>query len=309
MHQFLALACLLLLCGNANAQLAFDAASAIRNQGSSIAGTFPDSSPTNNELIVVCITGQGSAITLASGYTLISGTKVSWNNDPFECAYHVWQTGDTTAPSFSLGGTYIGETIYMIKGENASAPIDTALAQANSLSSTYTSPSITTSVASDQLLMIYGSGLQGTTFSSSSKGSIRAQQTSNPPPLAVVDSALGSAGSTGNQTIKCSSAVSVGAQIAIEPGTSATPTPTATPTATPTVTATPTPTRTATPTSTPTATATATATPTPTPTPIPITYIYDPGGRLTEVIDPSGNTATYQYDAAGNLKSITRGHQ
>ena len=29
-------------------------------------------------------------------------------------------------------------------------------------------------------------------------------------------------------------------------------------------------------------------------------------GRLTQVIDPSGNTATYNYDAVGNLLSITR---
>src|SRR5258708_4127103 len=38
----------------------------------------------------------------------------------------------------------------------------------------------------------------------------------------------------------------------------------------------------------------------------PIQYIYDPLGRLTKVVDPSGNIATYNYDAVGNLLSITR---
>ena len=38
----------------------------------------------------------------------------------------------------------------------------------------------------------------------------------------------------------------------------------------------------------------------------PVQYVYDAQGRLTQVIDPSGNTATYNYDAVGNLLSITR---
>jgi YD repeat-containing protein len=37
-----------------------------------------------------------------------------------------------------------------------------------------------------------------------------------------------------------------------------------------------------------------------------VEYVYDALGRLTQVIDPSGNTATYNYDAVGNLLSITR---
>lgn len=35
-------------------------------------------------------------------------------------------------------------------------------------------------------------------------------------------------------------------------------------------------------------------------------YIYDDLGRLSQVIDGSGNVATYTYDAVGNLLSITR---
>jgi YD repeat-containing protein len=37
-----------------------------------------------------------------------------------------------------------------------------------------------------------------------------------------------------------------------------------------------------------------------------ITYIYDELGRLVAVVDPSGDTAIYNYDAVGNLLSITR---
>ena len=37
-----------------------------------------------------------------------------------------------------------------------------------------------------------------------------------------------------------------------------------------------------------------------------VQYVYDALGRLTQVIDPSGNVATYNYDAVGNLLSITR---
>jgi len=35
-------------------------------------------------------------------------------------------------------------------------------------------------------------------------------------------------------------------------------------------------------------------------------YVYDDLGRLSQVIDGSGNVATYTYDAVGNLLSITR---
>jgi large repetitive protein len=38
----------------------------------------------------------------------------------------------------------------------------------------------------------------------------------------------------------------------------------------------------------------------------PVQYVYDGLGRLTQVIDPNGNAATYNYDAVGNLLSITR---
>lgn len=37
-----------------------------------------------------------------------------------------------------------------------------------------------------------------------------------------------------------------------------------------------------------------------------ITYVYDDLGRLVAVIDPSGDTARYYYDAVGNLLSISR---
>lgn len=37
-----------------------------------------------------------------------------------------------------------------------------------------------------------------------------------------------------------------------------------------------------------------------------IAYIYDESGRLTGIIDPSGESAVYRYDAVGNLLSITR---
>jgi YD repeat-containing protein len=36
-----------------------------------------------------------------------------------------------------------------------------------------------------------------------------------------------------------------------------------------------------------------------------VQYVYDALGRLTKVVDPSGNVATYNYDAVGNLLSIT----
>jgi len=36
-----------------------------------------------------------------------------------------------------------------------------------------------------------------------------------------------------------------------------------------------------------------------------ITYAYDPDGRLVGVVNGSGSAASYQYDAVGNLLSIT----
>src|SRR5690349_25167837 len=37
-----------------------------------------------------------------------------------------------------------------------------------------------------------------------------------------------------------------------------------------------------------------------------VQYVHDALGRLTQVIDPGGNVATYNYDVVGNLLSITR---
>jgi YD repeat-containing protein len=38
----------------------------------------------------------------------------------------------------------------------------------------------------------------------------------------------------------------------------------------------------------------------------PVQYFYDDLGRLVKVVDQNGNVAGYQYDAVGNLLSITR---
>jgi YD repeat-containing protein len=37
------------------------------------------------------------------------------------------------------------------------------------------------------------------------------------------------------------------------------------------------------------------------------TYVYDPAGRLKAVVDSLGRSAVYNYDLAGNLRSITNG--
>ena len=36
-------------------------------------------------------------------------------------------------------------------------------------------------------------------------------------------------------------------------------------------------------------------------------YVYDDLGRLTRVVNENNECATYEYDAVGNLLSITRG--
>lgn len=41
--------------------------------------------------------------------------------------------------------------------------------------------------------------------------------------------------------------------------------------------------------------------------PEPIRYAYDEAGRLRSVIDPAAGSATYSYDATGNITSIARG--
>jgi YD repeat-containing protein len=37
-----------------------------------------------------------------------------------------------------------------------------------------------------------------------------------------------------------------------------------------------------------------------------IQYVYDESGRLVEVVDTSGDSAHYRYDASGNIEAILR---
>jgi YD repeat-containing protein len=39
-----------------------------------------------------------------------------------------------------------------------------------------------------------------------------------------------------------------------------------------------------------------------------ITYVYDTAGRLSYVIDPSGNVVKYAYDSDGNILQVTNTH-
>jgi YD repeat-containing protein len=39
-----------------------------------------------------------------------------------------------------------------------------------------------------------------------------------------------------------------------------------------------------------------------------VTYIYDTAGRLTYVIDPSGNVVQYTYDSDGDILQVTNSH-
>jgi hypothetical protein len=147
------------------------------------------------------VANDGFAPTPPSGYTnVISGGDLDGNGDFFY--YHFQQPGDPTSVSFGYRETVSLSAICAVySGVNTTNPIDAFNSQANTVSTTIVSPSITTATANDELLMLYNLNAIGT-VSSPSVGTIEQQETFGGEILAWVDKPLTTPGATGNQSIQ-----------------------------------------------------------------------------------------------------------
>ena len=247
------------------------------------------------------VANDNFAPTPPPGYSnLISGGDLDGNGVSFY--YHIQQPGDSTSVVFDYNETVsLSAICAAYSGVNTSHPIDTSASLVNTSSTTIVSPSITTTIAEDTLLMLYNLNAIGT-VNSPSLGTIEQQETFGGEIMAWVDQPLTIPGVTGNQSVQyAAGADSFTAQVALVPGPSCA-TPTATPTPAPTPvppTPTPTPPTPTPPPVPPTPTPIATPTPTslpptptpaaPTPTPVPPTPTATP---LPPTPTPSLPTAT-----------------
>jgi len=154
---------------------------------------------------------------------VISGGDLDGNGVFFY--YHFQQPGDSTSVSFGYRETVSLSAICAVySGVNTSNPIDNFAAQANMVSTTIVSPSISTAIANDELLMLYNLNAIGA-VSSPSLGTIEQQETFGGEILAWVDHQLTVPGATGNQSVQFPTVKdSFTAQIAIAPGSCVAPT-------------------------------------------------------------------------------------
>ena len=269
----------------------------------------------NNDLVVVAVCVGNSPITITppSGYSEL-GSEQQFGTYLSTCGlyYHVWQTGDTLAPSFSDDDAGFDDRYYITtsySGANTSSPFDpNATPSENGVNTESVTLSAVSPNTSEDMLVFFG-------FENTNGGGSYAPIYTSPlaqynseqidgswEELFAADGPLNSSGSTGDQTMIAAGANETGGfMIAIQPANGATPTPTATAsetvTDTPTATATETATTTATATQTATATATQTATATSTAT---ITSTATATDTATQTGTPTATaTATRTATATG----------
>ena len=167
------------------------------------------------------VANDNFAPTPPTGYSnLISGGDLDGNGVFFY--YHIQQPGDPTSLTFGYNETIsLSAICAAYSGVNNSSPIDGAPnSQANEVSTTIVSPSVTTTIANDTLLMLYNLNAIGT-VSSPSLGTIEQQETFGGEILAWVDEPLTSPVVTGDQSIQFPTLEdSFTAQIALAPGPS-----------------------------------------------------------------------------------------
>lgn len=202
----------------------------------SLTVTLP-SGISNGDLIAVGFSynGPSSTIGAPAGWTVVANTQVS-SASAITGAFlwKIWHTGDPTTAAITQSGS--AATLQAVcaaySGVNQTSPIDASLGQANTNSTTGTSPSITVPAGhnADQLLMFYSIPGSGHAATSPSLGTVRADLTTGPE-ICLVDALLSASGATGNQTVSLggSSARNIGIQVALLPAVVPSPAPTVRP--------------------------------------------------------------------------------
>jgi len=188
-----------------------------QHDGSPLTVSCPASAQPGDFIGIWFVANDGFAPTPPAGYVnVISGGDLDGNGDFFY--YHIQQPGDPTSVSFTYRETVSLSAICAVySGVNTVNPIDNFNSQANTVSTTIVSPSITTTIANDELLMLYNLNAKGA-VSSPSLGAIEQQETFGGEIMAWVDQPLTTPGATGNQSVQFPTVKdSFTAQIAIAP--------------------------------------------------------------------------------------------
>jgi hypothetical protein len=260
---------------------------------SSLAVACPSSVQPGDLIAIWLVANDSAAPVLPSGYSsAVSGSDYNGNLSGFY--YHVYEAGDPTSVTFVYGETVSRSAICAVyAGVDAGNPIDTQASQVNSVDTTIVSPSVTTSVANDMLLMLYSLNTIGS-VSTPSLGAIEQQETYGDQVTAWVDQPLTDAGATGDQSVQFGSDVdSFAAQVALAPAACNTSAPTPAPTADP-----PSPAADPPPTQTPLAgsapSPTASFTPVPTVSVSPIVTATPTASSGTDALDSYGGTTAVQ---------------
>ncbi len=133
-----------------------------QNWSSSLTVDCPANVQPGDFIGVWFVANDDFAPTPPPGYSnLISGGDLDGNGVFFY--YHIQQPGNSTSVTFDYNETVsLSAICAAYSGVNTSNPIDTFASQANMVSTTIISPSITTTIADDTLLMLYDLNAIGT---------------------------------------------------------------------------------------------------------------------------------------------------
>ena len=223
-HLIVICALMLALAATARAGItphAFNAGDSGGSAVSALVTTLP-AATANNDIAVVAIACQTiQTITPPAGYTLANppGATTFNTTETVSVFTHLWLTGDTTGPSFSIA---VADTCSYVTAAYTGANVTTWLdsvggSQTTASGTTYNAPTITTSNAGEELLNIYASNAIGAVCSAPSKGFFEKDIRGTQPHVCIADQGLGAAGVTGPRTITDGTGASVGLTMALIP--------------------------------------------------------------------------------------------
>ena len=167
--------------------------------------TLPSGIQPNDQVVVASTQPSTTTVTAPSGYTQVA-TVTSSGSSPLATTTvfrHAVVSGDTSVTlTYSTSSTAQAAVLTVYRGVNPSQPVDVSATASAAASTSVTGPSVTTTMANDQLLMFQGGvgTFSGSSWTAPSSTTERAQNNSTANVTSgVADQLISTAGATGTR--------------------------------------------------------------------------------------------------------------